>query len=88
MEDEVIDVSIVDKHVLSDGLGNAIFLFDPQAALVEAPEGGFSLQTDALVIDFLQMLDMLNLDNSIESAAALVTVLLEKRANGELTEYA
>lgn len=87
MEEELISRELLEHHVLSDGEGAAIFLFNPAEALTEM-EGGYVLTTEKQVLDFNAMLDVLSLPHDEDAALALATVLLEKREAGELTEYA
>lgn len=85
---ETVSLEVLEKHVLTDGTGTAIFLFEPDEVLVTNEDGTFFLQTEKPVIDLLAIIDQCEVPFCEESALAMVTLLLEKREAGELAEYA
>ena len=88
MTEKTYGKELIEKHVLIDNKGGAIFIFDPESVLTENENGSVSLKTESLVIDFLALLDEMGLPHEEEAAIALITVLLEKREAGEMTQYA
>lgn len=83
------DPQLLNKHVFTDGFGGAIFLFEPEQAMVDNPEGeGKILATEKDVLDFMSILDTMSLERNEMNALGLITVLLEKRAAGEMQEFA
>ena len=86
-----MDTELLSKHVFTGTDGTAIFLFEPEKAFQPNPEGeGFILTVDddASILDFLTIMDEMNLERTELNALGLVYVLLEKRAAGEMQEFA
>ena len=78
------------KHVFTGTDGTAIFLFEPEKAFVPNPDGeGLILATEEVdVLDFLAIMDDMGLERTELNAIGLITVLLEKREQGEMQEFA
>ncbi len=84
-----MDLELLSKHVVTGSDGTAIFLFEPDQAFTPNPDGeGFILAPDVEVLDFLAIMDELNLERSEFNACGVVAVLLEKRQQGEMQEFA
>ena len=85
-----MDTELLSKHVFTGTDGTAIFLFEPEKAFVPNPDGeGLILaQDEADVLDFLAIMDDMGLERTELNAIGLVTVLLEKREQGEMQEFA
>lgn len=86
-----MSLELLSKHVFAGSDGTAIFLFEPEKAFVENPDGeGFilTLPEDAEVLDFLAIMDGMGLERNEFNAYGLVTVLLERREQGEMEEFA
>lgn len=81
---------LLSKHVFTGTDGTAIFLFEPEKAFVPNPDGeGLILATEEVdVLDFLAIMDDMGLERTELNAIGLVTVLLEKREQGEMQEFA
>ena len=78
------------KHVFTGTDGTAILLFEPEKAFVPNPDGeGLILASEEVdVLDFLAIMDDMGLERTELNAIGLVTVLLEKREQGEMQEFA
>lgn len=85
-----MDTELLTKHVFTGTDGTAIFLFEPEKAFVPNPDGeGLILATEEVdVLDFLAIMDDMGLERTELNAIGLVTVLLEKREQGEMQEFA
>lgn len=85
-----MDTELLSKHVFTGTDGTAIFLFEPEKAFVPNPDGeGLILATEEVdVLDFLAIMDDMGLERTELNAIGLVTVLLEKREQGEMQEFA
>lgn len=82
-------MSLVEKHVLADGEGGAIFMFNPEKYVTESEDGiKIVINEDVKVIDFMALMRELDLENSWENAEALVTALLEKKDSEEVKDFA
>jgi hypothetical protein len=82
-------MSLVEKHVLTDGEGGAIFMFNPEKYVTESEDGvKIIINEDVKVIDFLALMRQMDLENSWQNAEALVIALLEKRGSEEVQDYA
>ena len=85
-----MDLELLSKHVFTGSDGTAIFLFEPEKAFVPNPDGeGLILATEEVdVLDFLAIMDDMGLERTELNAIGLITVLLEKREQGEMQEFA
>ena len=85
-----MDTELLSKHVFTGTDGTAIFLFEPEKAFVPNPDGeGLILATEEVdVLDFLAIMDDMGLERTELNAIGLITVLLEKREQGEMQEFA
>lgn len=88
---EPIDMSVLNQHLFVGSDGSALFVFDPESAFVPNPDGeGLVMKEDVDVLDFLAILDSLDLERTELNALGLATVLLERRESGdeELAKFA
>ena len=81
-------MSLLEKHIMEGSDGSLIFVFDMEKAFEVDSEGRFSLKNDAEVLDFGALMVDMNIELCEEGALALVEALLEKRAAGELEDFA
>lgn len=88
---ETIDMSVLNQHLFVGSDGSALFVFDPESVFVPNPEGEGLIMKDGVdVLDFLAILDSLDLEHTELNALGLATVLLERRESGdeELAKFA
>lgn len=86
-----MDLELLNKHVFTGSDGTAIFLFEPEKAFSPNPDGeGFvlTLSEEVEILDFLAIMDKMGIECTELTACGLVAVLLKKRAEGEMQEFA
>ncbi len=81
---EAVDLEVLNKHLFVGEDGSGVFVFEPENAFMPNPDGeGVVLKPDVTILDFLAVMDGLDLERTEFNARSLATVLLERREEGD-----